>query len=223
MQSWYNCDSSSCLELLRSPDISIQGEVYSTRNTAYRADGNTPIEGVDQRLAYDYCIEVVVKFLLPYVLTCSWQGYDVATRRSFFIGIRRVILLVQVLELLSACVWQIVFPYGGVAGFVARGADLSSTTSGSEGLGDSDGRLGLALAAALGQSALYTTLLVFFGCDRVVLRAIRVTGWEHWGAATWALVRSLRVAGSGGKLSHVAAAAWLIGVASLCAYFGRQL
>lgn len=147
------------------------------------------------------------------------QGMDVANRRSFFLGIRRVVLLVQVVELVAACCWQAAFPRGGIAGFVFAGSEPSATTSGLGG-GDGGGRLGLAMAASLGQAALYTILLVFFGCDRVVLRAVRVTGWEHGAAAAWALTRAF---GAVGKLSHLAACTWLAGVAFLCVYFGRQL
>lgn len=159
---------------------------------------------------------------------------DVANRRSFFLGIRRIVLLAQVVELLAACVWQTVFPYGGVAGFfsaTAGGAAGDASTAGipplrdiianTKGAGDGRGRLGLAVAASLAQCSLYTMLLVWFGCDRVVLRAVRLTGWEHGAAAAWALTRL--VSGPGGKLSHLAACTWLAGMAFLCAYFGRQL
>lgn len=154
------------------------------------------------------------------------QGLDVANRRSFFLGIRRVILLAQVVELIGACVWQTLFPYGGVAGFVAGGKESFGTpTGGTTGdpLGSGQGRLGLAISAALGQGALYSILLVFFGCDRVVLRAVRLTGWEHGAAAAWALVRAVGVASEGGAISRVAVALWLAGMALTCAYFGRQL
>lgn len=153
------------------------------------------------------------------------QGLDVANRRSFFLGIRRVVLLAQVLELIVACVWQVMFPYGGVAGFVAGGSAAASPPSSSwaGALGDGQGRLGLAVAVALGQAALYTILLVFFGCDRVVLRAMRLTGWEHGAAAAWTFVRALTVAGQSAKLSYAAVASWLAGVTMLCGYFGRQL
>lgn len=159
---------------------------------------------------------------------------DVASRRSFFLGVRRVILLVQVTEFLAASLWQAAFPYGGVAGFVAAapatagGADgtpaaiqmsLKEIISGA--VGDGRGRLGLAVAACLAQCSVYTMLLVWFGCDRIVLRGIRVTAWEHGAAAAWALVRL--VVGPGRKLSHLVACAWLAGMAFLCAYFGRQL
>lgn len=157
---------------------------------------------------------------------------DVANRRSFFLGIRRIVLLAQVVELLAACVWQTAFPYGGVAGFFASAAggtagDASTAARPSlkdivaKGAGDGRGRLGLAVAASLAQFSVYTMLLVWFGCDRVVLRAVRVTGWEHGAAAAWALTRL--VTGPGGKLSHLAACTWLAGMAFLCAYFGRQL
>eukprot|EP00904_Undaria_pinnatifida_P000210 jgi/Undpi1/1018/HiC_scaffold_10.g04482.m1 len=141
---------------------------------------------------------------------------DVANRRAFFLGIRRVVLLAQVVELVIACSWQAAFPYGGVAGFAAGGGDSSASSSG----GDGRGRLGLLIAAALGQAAMYTSLLAFFGCDRVVLRAVNVTGWEHGAAAAWVLARAV---GAAGKLPHLAACAWLAGMAFLCLYFGRQL
>lgn len=148
-----------------------------------------------------------------------------ANRRAFFIGIRRVILVVQVVELIAACVWQALFPYGGVAGFIAAG-EASLTMP--EGARDAtkrvgQGRLGLAISAALGQSALYTTIFVFFGCDRAVLRAVRLTGWEHGAAAAWALVRAVRVADGGGKILNIAVSLWLGFVAVLCGHFGRQL
>lgn len=157
---------------------------------------------------------------------------DVANRRSFFLGIRRIVLLAQVVELLAACIWQTAFPYGGVAGFFAAAAGGTaggaSTAAKSslrdiivKGAGDGRGQLGLAVAASLAQFSVYTMLLVWFGCDRVVLRAVRVTGWEHGAAAAWALTRL--VVGPGGKLSHLAACTWLAGMAFLCAYFGRQL
>lgn len=159
---------------------------------------------------------------------------DVASRRSFFLGIRRIVLLVQAVELLAACMWQAAFPYGGVAGFVA-GAATGGTSKAAKSTigevvaeaaeaataGDSRGRLGFAMAASLAQFSVYTMLLVWFGCDRVVMRAVRVTGWEHGAAAAWALTRL--VTGSGGKLSHFAVCAWLAGMTFLCAYFGRQL
>lgn len=161
------------------------------------------------------------------------QGMDVANRRSFFLGIRRVLLLVQVVELLAACMWQAAFPFGGVAGFITA----ASTTNGDGGTsntvkatlrdivageaGDGRGRLGLAMAACLAQFSVYTMLLVWFGCDRVVLRGVRVTAWEHGAAAIWALTRL--VTGPGGKLTHLVSCAWLAGMAFLCAYFGRQL
>lgn len=153
------------------------------------------------------------------------QGMDVANRRSFFLGVRRIVLLAQVVELIIACVWQAAFPYGGVAGFVATGNDKSATATTPAPGGDmyGRGRVGIALAGALGQGALYTILMVFFGCDRVVLRTVRWTGWEHGVAAAWALARAMGVAGGGGKLSHVILAAWLAGMAFLCGYFGRQL
>ncbi|CAM9250230.1 unnamed protein product [Ectocarpus sp. 13 AM-2016] len=161
-------------------------------------------------------------------------GMDVANRRSFFLGIRRVLLLVQVVELLAACMWQAAFPFGGLAGFITA----SSTTNGEGGTpntaglatlkdivageaGDGRGPLGLALAACLAQFSVYTMLLVWFGCDRVVLRGVRVTAWEHGAAAVWALTRLMT--GPGGKLTHLVACAWLAGMAFLCAYFGRQL
>lgn len=144
---------------------------------------------------------------------------DVANRRAFFLGIRRVVLVAQVVELIIACSWQAAFPYGGVAGFVASGGDSPTTTSAGRG-GDGTGRLGLAVAAALGQAAVYTIMLAFFGCDRVVLKAVNVTGWEHVAAATWVLTRAF---GAPGKLPHLAACAWLAGMAFLCLYFGRQL
>lgn len=153
---------------------------------------------------------------------------DVASRRSFFLGIRRIVLLVQVVELLAACIWQAAFPFGGVAGFVT-GAAAGGTSKAAEstlgdivaGMGDGRGRLGLAMAASLAQFSVYTMLLVWFGCDRVVLRAVRVTGWEHGAAAVWALTRL--VTGPGGKLLHLAVCAWLAGMTFLCGYFGRQL
>lgn len=146
---------------------------------------------------------------------------DVANRRSFFLGIRRIVLLVQVVEFITACSWQIAFPYGGVAGFLVSDPDKPEQTSDwADWMRDSRGRLGIAVAAALGQAALYTVLLVFFGCDRVVLRAVRVTGWEHGAAAAWALFKTFVGVG---KLHYLAASAWLAGVAFLCAYFGRQL
>lgn len=156
---------------------------------------------------------------------------DVANRRSFFLGIRRIVLLAQVVELLAACIWQTAFPYGGVAGFFAAAGGTAGSASTAakpslrdiivKGAGDGRGRLGLAVAASLAQFSVYTMLLVWFGCDRVVLRAVRVTGWEHGAAAAWALARL--VTGPGGKLSHLAACTWLAGMAFLCAYFGRQL
>lgn len=152
------------------------------------------------------------------------QGMDVANRRSFFLGIRRVVLLAQVVELLAACFWQVAFPHGGLAGFFAAAGDSPAGGAASiakSRLGDGRGRLGLAVAASLAQFSLYTMMLVWFGCDRVVLRAVRVTGWEHGAAAAWALQRL--VAGSEGKLSHLVACVWLAGMAFLCAYFGRQL
>ncbi|CAM9318689.1 unnamed protein product [Hapterophycus canaliculatus] len=161
-------------------------------------------------------------------------GMDVANRRSFFLGIRRIILLVQVAELLAASLWQAAFPYGGLAGFVAAAPATAGGADGTPaalqislkeiiagGVGDGGGRLGLAVAACLAQFSVYTMLLVWFGCDRVVLRGIRVTAWEHGAAAAWVLARL--VAGSGDKLSHLAACTWLAGMAFLCAYFGRQL
>lgn len=144
------------------------------------------------------------------------QGMDVANQRAFFLGIRRVVLLAQVVELVIACSWQAIFPYGGVAGFAARDKDSSAITPG----GGGRGRLGFAVAAALGQAAVYTSLLAFFGCDRVVLRAVNVTGWEHGAAAAWVLTRTF---GAAGKLPHLAACVWLAGMAFLCLYFGRQL
>ncbi|CAM9117058.1 unnamed protein product [Scytosiphon promiscuus] len=161
-------------------------------------------------------------------------GMDVASRRSFFLGVRRVILLVQVVEFLAASLWQAAFPYGGVAGFVAAAPATAGGTDGTAaairislkeivagGVGDGTGRLGLAIAACLAQFSVYTMLLVWFGCDRVVLRGIRVTGWEHGAAAAWALARL--AVGPGDRLSHLAASTWLGGMAVLCAYFGRQL
>ena len=130
-------------------------------------------------------------------------------------------LLVQVFELIVACSWQVGFPYGGVAGFLA--AVHGQPAPASEWVGwlrDARGRLGIAVAAALGQAALYTALLVFFGCDRVVLRAVRVTGWEHGAVAAWSLYRAF---GPAGELHYLAASAWLSGIAFLCVYFGRQL
>lgn len=148
---------------------------------------------------------------------------DVANRRSFFLGIRRLLLLVQAVEFTTACAWQAAFPFGGVAGFVANCKELAPamTPRGEDNSGR--GRLGLAVAASLGQAALYTSLLVFFGCDRIVLSAVRVTGWEHGAAAAWALMRATGLLGGGGKLSHVVMCAWLAAVAFLCGYFGRQL
>lgn len=134
-----------------------------------------------------------------------------------------MVLLLQVVELLVACAWQVVYPHAGVAGFVAGRAGASSATLWGGGLADGEGRLGLAVAVALGQCALYTILLVFFGCDRVVLRAVRLTGWEHGAAAAWAVARTFRAAGAGGPIPVVAVASWLAGVAMLCGYFGRQL
>lgn len=130
-----------------------------------------------------------------------------------------MVLLVQVVELILACSWQAAFPFGGVAGFVAVGPKLQVMTS-DGGEGDGRGRLGLAVAASLGQAALYTILLVFFGCDRVVLRAVRLTGWEHGAAAAWTLMRAFSTVG---KLTHLAACVWLAGMALVCVYFGRQL
>lgn len=151
------------------------------------------------------------------------QGMDVANRRSFFLGIRRLVLLVQVVELITACAWQTAFPFGGVAGFIANCKESAPamTPRGEDYSGR--GKLGLAVAASLGQAALYTSLLVFFGCDRIVLRAVRVTGWEHGAAAAWAFMRAAGLLGGGGKLSHVAVCAWLAAMAFLCGYFGRQL
>lgn len=159
---------------------------------------------------------------------------DVASRRSFFLGVRRVILLVQVVEFLAASLWQVAFPYGGVAGFVAAAPATAGGTDRTAaaiqislkeiftgGVGDGRGQLGLAVAACLAQFSVYTMLLVWFGCDRVVLRGIRVTAWEHGAAAAWALARLF--AAPGGKLSHLMACTWLAGMAFLCAYFGRQL
>lgn len=136
-----------------------------------------------------------------------------------------MILFVQVVELIAACIWQALFPYGGVAGFISTGGESLTTPQGAldatERIGQ--GRLGFAISAALVQGALYTIIFVFFGCDRAVLRAIRLTGWEHGAAAAWAAVRAVRVAGGGGKISNIAVSLWLGFVAVLCIYFGRQL
>lgn len=140
----------------------------------------------------------------------------VANRRSFFLGIRRIVLLVQMVELILACLWQTAFPYGGIAGFVAGRADFPAFAK----EGDGRGRLGLAVSASLAQAALYTSLLIFFGCDRVVLRAVRWTGWEHGAAALWILLRACAPIGN---LTHVLAGAWCAAMMSTCIYFGRQL
>lgn len=150
-----------------------------------------------------------------------------ANRRSFFLGVRRLILLAQVVELVVACAWQALFPHGGIAGLIAAGEQSWTTPD----LGDGSaaaksvvqGRLSLAISAALGQGALYTILFVFFGCDRVVLKAVRLTGWEHGAAAAWIMFRAMKVADGGWKISKIMVSMWLAAVAALCGYFGRQL
>lgn len=134
-----------------------------------------------------------------------------------------MILLAQVIELITACAWQAAFPYGGVAGFVSNHKGSASAMTPRSADDSGRGSLGLAVAASLGQAALYTALFVFFGCDRVVLSAVRVTGWEHGAAAAWALMRAAGMLGGGGKLCHVVACAWLTVMTFLCGYFGRQL
>ncbi|CAM9238358.1 unnamed protein product [Laminaria digitata] len=155
----------------------------------------------------------------PYDSTTA--GMDVANRRAYFLGVRRLVLFAQVVELVIAFAIQLSDPYGGVAGFVVGDGD-SSVTSSTELAGSGYGteRLGLAIAAALGQAALCTILFAFFGCDRVVLMVVNWMGLEHGVAAVWVLIRA---AGADGKASLVASGVWLAGMAFACLYFGRQL
>ncbi|CAM9711270.1 unnamed protein product [Choristocarpus tenellus] len=167
----------------------------------------------NEPLKITYCtssILVIVVLLIPthpLISDTSLQGLEFAEQRSFFNEARRLVLLTQSAMFFLLGVWQSLHLDGGLASFIGADKWPSST--------------GLAVALGLYQCGLFTSIFVFFGCNRTVHTGIKFTGVQSLVVLMYLLKRIAM--GTGLGLYQSVVIAWLCGMIGLCSYYGRQL